>query len=373
MDSSPILLVGPGLVGGGAEGQFALMARRFFDGRLPVALLNGKREDRVGDGTGRFHFLVWRSRWSYFRIVPRFWWLVWRGGYRVILAFGLFPCLLAACATLARRSKPLLIVSEITRPEREDNQSAWWRRLLYRNLHRWAYRRASLLTANSIDGVREMCAITGVDESQGRRVHNLVDSGALVAEAGKKVENPLQGRRYFVCNGRLDPMKRVDTALKAFFLLAKNEDIHLLIVGDGPARNELNDLAARLGLLARVHFTGWLENAFPLVKNATALLLTSEYEGFSNSVLEAMFLDTPVITSLCSADAREMCEQEAALGFAVGDERALAACMQRLLTEPETAARLIANARRHRQPHAIENSLPDYEKIILAVYERARI
>jgi len=366
-----ILLVGPGLRGGGAEGQFALMARHFFAGRLPVALLTGKPEDVV-DG-GRFHFLAWRSQWSYLRIIPYFYWLVLRNNYQVIFAFGLFPCLVAACATLGRKGRVRLIVSEITRPRRADEGAGFIRRRLYRCLRRFAYRRAAVLTANSIDGVQEMCDIAGVDASKGRRrVANIVEWERLQEAASQPGAYRSPGARYFICASRLVPMKRIDTVLAAMALLPLEENIHLVIVGDGPAHDELNALAVRLGLPARTHFAGWLNNPLPLVKNAAALILASEYEGFSNSVLEAMFLDTPVITSLCSADAEEMCEQGAALGFSVGDERALAICMRRLLTEPETAVRLIDNARRYRQPLAMENSLPDYEKIILAVYEQAR-
>lgn len=364
-----VLLVGPGVAGGGAEGRFAMLARKLFDGCLPAAVLTGDSEDVSPEERNRFIFLSWRNRWSYLRIMPRFWLLVRRGGFRVMFAFGLFPCLLAAFATLGRKRDICLIVNEINNPERQDKDSRvfWLRRLLHKYLRRWTYRRASLLTANSIDGLREMCAIAGVDESRGRRVHNLVEPVALAVKADERADNPLAGRRYFVCTSRFDPEKRIDTTLKAFSLLPKDEDIYLLIVGDGPARDELKALAARLGLSARTYFAGWQKNPLPLVKNAAAFILASEYEGFSNSLLEAMFLDTPVITSLCGADAHEMCAQGAALGFTTGDAEQLAAQMIHLLTEPGLTDELVGNARRYRRLHTVEESLPHYEKLVLAV------
>ena len=365
------LLIGPGLSGGGAEGQFKLMARSFFSGRLPVALLTGKTEDVDAADVSRFHFLGWRGQWSYLRIVPWFWWLVWRGGYRVLFAFGLFPCLVAACATLGRKEKVRLIVSEITRPQRADDGAGLIRRRLYRFFRRFAYRRAYLRTANSLDGVREMCAIAGVTAEKGRRVFNIIDHEHLRQRAAEPCALTLPAARYFICVSRFEPMKGLDTVIAAMALLPEHAGVHLLIVGDGPARTTLVAQMTRLGLNERVHFTGWLQNPAPLVQKATALISASEYEGFSNSVLEAMFLDTPVITSLCSADTADMCVQGAALGFAVGDERALAAAMKRLLTEPENTGRLVENARRYRQPHAMENSLLDYEKILLTACDKA--
>jgi len=366
-----ILLIGPGLSGGGAEGQFALMARSFFPGRLPVALLTGKTEDVDATDVSRFHFLGWRSQWSYLRIVPWFWWLVWRGGYRVIFAFGLFPCLVAACATLGRKEKVRLIVSEITRPQRADDGAGLIRRRLYRFFRRFAYRRAYLLTANSFDGVREMCAIASIAPEKGRRVMNIVDHARLRQQAEKACAFAPPAGRYFICVSRFEPMKRLDTVIAAMALLPEHANVHLLLVGDGPARTALVAQVTRLGLNERVHFTGWLQNPAPLVHKAAALILASEYEGFSNSILEAMFLDTPVITSLCSADAEEMCAGEAALGFAVGNARELAVAMERLLTESTVAERLITNACRYRQAHAMENSLLNYEKIILAACKKA--
>jgi len=365
-ENSAILLVGPGVRGGGAEGQFALMARHFFAGRLPVALLTGKPDDVAGDDSRRFHFLDWRNRWSYLRIIPAFWWLVFRGRYRVLFAFGLFPCLLAACATLARRNKPLVIVSEITRPQKEDEIMGGLRRVLYRSLRRFAYRRAYLLTANSIDGLQEMCAIAGLKPEKGQRVMNIIEHESLRRRAAEPSEFARPAAHYFVCASRLDPMKRLDTVIAALALLPADTEIHLLLIGDGPARAALAAQTARLGLAGRVHFTGWMKNPAPLVKNAAALILASEYEGFSNSVLEAMFLDVPVITSRCGADAEEMCEQGAALGFPVGDAEQLAAQMSRLLAEPGLVEKLIGNARRYRRPHTLEESLPQYEKLLLA-------
>ncbi|MDR3088522.1 MAG: glycosyltransferase [Desulfobulbaceae bacterium] len=362
-----VLLVGPGLRGGGAEGQFALMTTRLFAGLAAVALLTGRKED-APDAAARRYFLAWRNGLSYWRIIPRFWWLVYRGGYRVIFAFGFFPSLLAVCATLFRRGTVSVIVSEITRPQKEDALAAnAARRFLYRHLRRWCYRRAALLTANSIDGVREMCEIAGVAPTQGRRVMNLVEHERFLEKAEEQCLFSAPAAPYFVCVSRLDPMKRLDTVIAAFALLPRNEGSHLLIIGDGPARHELVAQAERLALGDRTHFSGWLENPLPLVKNAAAFILASEYEGFSNSVLEAMFLDTPVITSLCSADAEEMCESDAALGFAVGDTAALARHMTRILCEPGLSVALLGNARRYRLAHTLEEALPRYEEIILSI------
>ena len=92
--------------------------------------------------------------------------------------------------------------------------------------------------------------------------------------------------------------------------------------------------------------------------------MASEYEGFSNAALEAMFLDVPVITSYCSADAREMCEQGAALGFEVGDAEQLSRQILAVLGDKNLRQSLVRAASRYRAPQALENALPAYERLI---------
>src|SRR6202008_2174687 len=105
---------------------------------------------------------------------------------------------------------------------------------------------------------------------------------------------------------RLVQSKRVDTVIRAIAKLASTFDCALAVMGDGPLLGELSLLANQLGIGSRVHFCGWQENPMPLVARASVCVVSSDYEGFSNSVLEAMFLDVPVVTSYCSSDAREM-------------------------------------------------------------------
>ena len=122
-----------------------------------------------------------------------------------------------------------------------------------------------------------------------------------------------------------------------------------------------------LSLQNQVHFTGRLNNPFPVLAQASAFVLASEYEGFSNSILEAMFSDVPVITSFHSSDAREMCDQGAALGFEVGDHKLLAEHIANVITDKALRDELIRCARTYRRPHAMENAIQFYDNLIRKV------
>lgn len=128
-------------------------------------------------------------------------------------------------------------------------------------------------------------------------VPNGVDVGALeravAADSGPTAD--------LVVVGRLITHKNVDVALRALRLLHdRGERLTLAVVGDGPERERLEQLAADLGIDAWVTFTGALPDhtdVFGALSRARVLLFPSVREGFGMVALEAMALGTPVVTS----------------------------------------------------------------------------
>ena len=87
---------------------------------------------------------------------------------------------------------------------------------------------------------------------------------------------------------RLSPEKRIDVALHAFKkVLDRFPETGLIIVGDGKERKNLEYLAKSLGLSNDVAFIGWQNDVISLYKSADLFLLTSEYEGYGMTLIEA--------------------------------------------------------------------------------------
>jgi glycosyltransferase involved in cell wall biosynthesis len=80
-------------------------------------------------------------------------------------------------------------------------------------------------------------------------------------------------------------------------VLARAVDHDLVIVGDGPLRSELAQLAARLKIADRVHFVGYRRDVPEILAASDVLLLPSEWEGMPNVVLEAMAAGKPVVAT----------------------------------------------------------------------------
>lgn len=102
----------------------------------------------------------------------------------------------------------------------------------------------------------------------------------------------------FICVARLSPEKGHIRLLKAFQkVLDSGIKASLLIVGDGPMLNELEELCSHLGIENNVVFHGYARNPYPLIKSSDCLVLASDYEGQGLVFLEAMALRVPCIGS----------------------------------------------------------------------------
>lgn len=107
----------------------------------------------------------------------------------------------------------------------------------------------------------------------------------------------LEGKTVLLHVGRLSMEKRLDIALKALAeLTPKHRDLHLLVVGRGPAAEHYKELARGLGISDRVVFAGFLpdEELPKAYASVDALLIASTFETQGLVVLEAMASGTPV-------------------------------------------------------------------------------
>lgn len=110
----------------------------------------------------------------------------------------------------------------------------------------------------------------------------------------------------FVFIGRLvfNP-KRPDKLLNALESF-KQQDWKLIIIGDGTYRKNLEEMAYLKNIHARIKWLGWVENPWSLIMEATALIVTSDYEAYPLVIIEALSHGLPVISSNCPTGPREM-------------------------------------------------------------------
>jgi glycosyltransferase involved in cell wall biosynthesis len=162
---------------------------------------------------------------------------------------------------------------------------------------------------------------------------------------------------------RLHKIKGIDTMLRALTLCP---GVYLWLGGEGPERENLIRLRDELGLADRVRFLGWRTDRAALFQAADLFALPSRYEPFGAVIAEAWYMGTPLIATRADGAAAYVSDGVDGLLCPIDDPPALAACINRLVADPELRARLSRNGRltyerQFSKPVVIESLVKAYE------------
>ncbi len=204
------------------------------------------------------------------------------------------------------------------------------------------------ITTNS-SGVQSFYAAHGIDPALFRIIANGIPprSGASIdrdeAFARLKVDT---NRKLILAVGRLWPQKRYRDLIWAAELLGTlREDIAFVIIGDGPQRGELLRHRDAVTTPDRVRFAGHRDDVSELLPHAEIFWIGSEYEGQSNSVIEAMQVGLPVIASDIPGNRDLVVDNQTGRLIELGDTADFARQTNLLLENPEESRRLGESAR----------------------------
>jgi len=99
--------------------------------------------------------------------------------------------------------------------------------------------------------------------------------------------------------GRLKKVKDFPVLLNAFARVLQRRPCRLLILGEGPLRASLEDLARRLGVQDKVSMPGWADNPFAFMSRAALFALSSRSEGLPTALIEALACGCPCVSTDC--------------------------------------------------------------------------
>ena len=149
---------------------------------------------------------------------------------------------------------------------------------------------------------------------------------------------------------RLVLEKRVDLLIKSFHKLLKySTDLQLLIAGDGPEKENLIELTKKLKISNKVLFLGFIshDKLNSLYNIADVYVLTSEQEGLSLSLLEALATTVPVISTNIVGNPEVIIHKETGLLFEPGNVDQLVNNLKYVLDNPDKAEIIGNNARKY--------------------------
>jgi glycosyltransferase involved in cell wall biosynthesis len=141
---------------------------------------------------------------------------------------------------------------------------------------------------------------------------------------------------------RLHVKKGLDTLLDAAAMIP---GLYVWIAGEGPIEAELKAQSAKLRLDDRVRFLGWRNDRGALLAASTFVAFPSRYEPFGTVTVDAWAASRPLVAADAAGPAAYVVDGVSGLLVPKDDPGALAAAMQRVIEEPDLAARLVAGGR----------------------------
>lgn len=167
---------------------------------------------------------------------------------------------------------------------------------------------------------------------------------------------------------RLEKQKNIPLAIDAFREFHKtHKDWTLEIYGRGCLQQELEDCAKRdVATNGAIHFHGFASNIHDVMAHCGMLLLSSDFEGLSNSMIEAMAIGAPVVCTDCPIGGARMMIRSGENGFLVplGDKDAMVEAITHIAEEPDTARMIGKNATGIREQLAADYICAQWESLI---------
>lgn len=200
------------------------------------------------------------------------------------------------------------------------------------------------------------------------------DNAVVIPNA---INKEFAGERYYgprkekiVAAGRFTDQKNFPLLLRSFSKVSDTHpNFHLEIFGDGPDKNKLITLTKELGIETKVAFPGYVDDLGRELRDASLFVLSSDYEGMPNALMEAMALGVPCISTDCPVGGPRYLIKDGSNGLLVpvNDEEALTKAMNKVLSSPSLANALGENAKEIIQTLNAEKIYGNWEKYLTQV------
>ena len=299
----------PDFRGGGAERVFITLINYYFRNGIDVLLIvstnNGPLKDYIDPGVEVIETGIYgvKSCLKIRDIVVKKDLTVLTGTLNMAYVVSLLtPFLPKTCKTVAR------IGNTIT----EDLKNHSGMKKLIQSLYQYVLILSDEIVVQSEYMKNDLISFIGFNKIEGK-VHLIYNPIDFIKVDRLSLEKDLPHEfisgEDIVVVGRLERQKDHKTSILAFqeyTHIYGNSKLHIL--GEGSLHSEIKSFVNLLGLGDKVIFHGHISNPYPFIKNAKMLIMSSLYEGFSNVLLEAIYLKTPVVVSDCPGGNSEIVE-----------------------------------------------------------------
>lgn len=238
----------------------------------------------------------------------------------------------------------------------------------FKLLHPWVYRAADGIVANAAI-IKNSLEASGVPGDRITLIRNGIADPATPATRPVVFEqHPNDVWIAIVAN--LKPIKRIDVFLKAFRVVTEKLPqlrIGAIVLGEGRLRQELEVMAAALGIEGAVHFVGAVDNVTDYLHFCDVGVLCSDKEGLSNAILEYMGCGLPVVATAVGGNI-ELVDETNGVRIAAGDHEGLGNACWALIGDPFMREKLgVASLAKVRSMSTWEAVMPQWESYYRAM------
>ncbi len=196
-------------------------------------------------------------------------------------------------------------------------------------------------------------------------IYNFIDCHKAIQsnthECAKMLLN--QNERVITHVSNFRPIKRIADIVKGFALIREKIPSKLLLVGDGPDRQEIENLVRDLNLQSAVLFLGKQENISLIYALSDVFIMASEYESFGLAALEAMAAGVPVVTTKTGGLPELNIDGETGFTFELGDINTMANKTLEILSQPALFKTMQQNALKRAKIFDTTTIIPQYINI----------
>lgn len=172
--------------------------------------------------------------------------------------------------------------------------------------------------------------------------------------------------KEIVAVGRLMPQKNFAMLIEAFSnVSAKIPEYHLKIYGDGMLRTTLQNKINELNMKKKIYLMGAKKNVIQQYQKAALFVMSSDYEGFPNALIESMAMGLPVIcTDFATGVAREFIHEENGIVVPVGDVEKMSCAILELIGDSNRCQKAKAVNSKIRDTLGVDKIIKEWEQII---------
>lgn len=196
-----------------------------------------------------------------------------------------------------------------------------------------------------------------------------------IRQKGIVIKNPVSVEKIkyqpdskkIVSIGRLSLQKNYPMLLNAFAVFHReHQDNKLHIYGEGPERDNLMDMIKCLNMENCVILEGFVSDIHRQIEDAVAFVMSSDYEGLPNALMEAMMMGIPVITTRCNGAREIVTDGRNGLSVQIGQSEEMAKAMACMIDDRDLRLRLREQAMADAEEFRTERVVAEWEAVLCA-------